>query len=85
MISALKLFTRCENSERFPIPIPLIYAFSGRERDGERKQCEPGPKVRVLKGKVMVGYTGKTRSCNHCEAKRKVLLDCVLLGCALGQ
>lgn len=30
--SAPKLSARCENSERFPIPISVIYAFAGRER-----------------------------------------------------
>lgn len=62
------------NSERFPIPFCVIYAFAGRGRE----QSELGPKVRAVKGKGVASKTGKNRPCNECVVKRKVLLGCLL-------
>lgn len=33
----------------------------------------------------MASKTGKTRPCNYCVVKRKVLLDCSLFSCLLGE
>lgn len=41
--------------------------------------------MRALKGKGMASKTGKTRPCNYCVVKRKVLLDCSLFSCLLGE
>lgn len=79
--STPKLSTRCENSERFPIPIFVTCAFAGRRRE----PAELGPTVRALKGKGMASKTGKTRPCNYCVVKRKGLLDCSLFSCLLGE
>lgn len=49
----------------------------------ESEQSEVGPKVKALKGKGKASKTGKTRPCNYCVVKRKVLLDCSLFSCLL--
>lgn len=54
------------------------------EKERER-ETELGPKVRVLKGEGMTSKTGKTRPCNYCVVKCKVLLDCPLFSCLLGE
>lgn len=51
------------------------------EREGERDQSELG----VLKGKGMTSKTGKTKPCNYCVVKCKVLLDCPVFSCLLGE